>query len=1086
MLAESFRPNDGFKRVKDVLFIFWLVGVVVLFFALLTHDQADNNYLNDPSISAGNIKNVIGVVGAQLSDGLFSYFGICAFLIPFLLLYLGWVLLWNNVRWTEIEYGTIGVRIIGLNFLLISSCSLVSKADVTNVKNKGGHLGYVICDILSQYVGYTGTVLAMLAFLLAGIVLFTGLTLSSICAGVGTVVLAPFSYKDYIARFFSRLFNRTTKENDFISDESVEASDQQVEDFSIVDVPRQTDNITNNSIKDSPIDNDLPSELVDFTKPNIPSQQKNSENVSISEDNLVIPGLNTVDPEQPTVANESQTHSPIEERVEPTLNFSDVENTIVDDVATPYVESNLQANNLDTHNQNTFVENSEPKVEMKHVRTVVLPSPSKQRDEEFNNEHIDSMVPQTNEPDVSTVATNNNVTKSVENVENHNDKLNYDTNNLHLTANDDEQYIDTTNIIDFKDIRNQSENLQGDEIESLPTGFTPVAEGVNKEINRGKQEDAFAGLMPANSAENAIQRETKQPSTVAQQTSLQSINPEPIASIEPSDPPKMENNGFKFIDVDSDMPVGLNFNNNHVNLPDDDNGEYPSLNIFAKPTSNEITTSEVDILEVVRKLNACFEHCNVKAHVATKDDIDPLTGKTRSKYLYQSGPVITRYMIKLEKGYVKNIVAISKDIARLICAPSIHVIEVIPGQPYVGIEIPNIKRGFINMRSLLESAEFRESKADLPMAIGKDIVGKPVILDLAKAPHLLVAGTTGSGKSVGIGTMLVSLLMKHTPKELRLILIDPKMLEFSMYHDIPHLLTPIITDVKKTPSALRWAVQEMERRYTIMSKLGVRNISGYNNLIEQANSQNSAFKDPTWHPSDSMDMTAPKLEKFPFIVIAVDEFADLILQLKKNGDVEGLLARLAAKARACGIHIILATQSPRSDVITGVIRSNFSSQIAFKVKSGLESRIVIDESGAEDLLGYGDMLIKFNDGTNFTRRAHGAYIKDDELEMFTESWRSRGRPEYIESVTTTELNEDNAIPGEIVPNSDEKDKLYDDAVEFCRELKHRNKKYSVSLVQRQFSIGYNRASRISDLLERNGIISEPQGGSGIREVLIDE
>jgi DNA segregation ATPase FtsK/SpoIIIE-like protein len=488
---------------------------------------------------------------------------------------------------------------------------------------------------------------------------------------------------------------------------------------------------------------------------------------------------------------------------------------------------------------------------------------------------------------------------------------------------------------------------------------------------------------------------------------------------------------------------------------------------------------------MVNRINQSFKHFNVPAHVATTETFDQY-GNPVTKYLYQYGPVITRYKVKLEKGLAKAIVNISNDIARFLCVGSMRVIEVIPGEPYIGLEIPNVKRGFINMRQLLESDQFQNSKYDLPMVIGKDIVGNPVVLDLVKAPHLLVAGTTGSGKSVGISTMLVSLLMRHTPKELRLILIDPKMLEFSMYHDIPHLLTPVITDVKQSPSALRWCVQEMERRYTIMSKLNVKKITDYNNLIDRCLHEHKTFiKDPTWKPSDSMSTEAPNLEKFPFIVIVVDEFADLILQLKKNGDIEGLLARLAAKARACGIHLILATQSPRADVITGVIRSNFPSQISFKVKSNQESRIIIDESGAESLLGMGDMLIKFNDGTNITRRAHGAYIKDSELEMFAESWRRRGKPEYVEAVTKTELTEDNALPGEIVPSAENKDPLYDEVVEFCRTIKLRGKKFSTSLIQRQFSIGYNRAARLTTTLEECGIVSEAEGGIGTREILIE-
>lgn len=1060
MLAESFRPNDGFKRVKDVLFIFWLVGVVVLFFALLTHDAADNNFLNDSAAAVGNIKNVIGVVGARLSDGLFSYFGICAFLIPVLLLYMGYFLLWNNVRWYDIQYGTIGVRIIGLNFLLISSCCLVSEANISSVNNKGGHLGYVISDILSQYVGFTGSVLTMLAFLLAGVVLFTGWSLSSICEAVGTVVMAPFTHDYGILRIFSKIFQNKPVAGQSVEEPEEEEVKPESSKYSIIEVENAKTTVKATENTEALEQANAESSFVDFTKPNI--NLANNESSLKADDNLVIPGLNSFDPEQRKEPEVAPTPKSVEERVEPTLNIDEVLESEVEDKNEPYLASTASASQK--------AEEPTEEVEIKHVRTLVLPSPNQQREEQkLKNEQMEIHIPDsyqaqpslTPKEEAPAVAVSPLTKEAVELAEPAN-----------AVIAEDDKVIDTTNVINFKDIRTQNEDSEA-ELGLLPTGFTPVAEGINKELNHKEAQSPFAAAFkPTQQATPA-----SEPIKVAAP-----VKENAISAVEP---PAM-NNSFKYIDVDSDLPDGIRFNTSRIELPADDNGKFPSLSIFSKAKVEQLTASEADIYEVIEKINACFKHYNIQAHVATEEKVNPINGQSELRYLYQSGPVITRYMIKLEKGLGNKIVNMSKDLARYLCAPSIHIIEVIPGQPYFGIEIPNAKRGFINMRSLLESSEFRDSKADLAMAIGKDIVGKPVILDLARAPHLLVAGTTGSGKSVGIGTMLVSLLMKNTPKELRLILIDPKMLEFSMYHDIPHLLTPIITDVKKSPSALRWAVNEMERRYTIMSKLGVRNISGYNELIENYKRNNTLIKDPTWRPSDSMDMEAPNLDKFPFIVIAVDEFADLILQLKKNGDVEGLLARLAAKARAAGIHIILATQSPRADVITGVIRTNFPSQIAFKVKSGNDSRIVIDEGGAEDLLGYGDMLIKFNDGTNFIRRAHGAYIKDEELETFTESWRSRGRPEYVDSVITTELNEDNALPGEIVPNNDEKDNLYDQAVEFCCELKSKNKKFSVSQLQRQFSIGYNRAARIADALEKNGIVSEPMGGNGNREILIGD
>lgn len=632
----------------------------------------------------------------------------------------------------------------------------------------------------------------------------------------------------------------------------------------------------------------------------------------------------------------------------------------------------------------------------------------------------------------------------------------------------------SSNIIDFRFGVDKKSN---DEIE-LPLGFVEVADSLDSTMGNLMSRDNNQASQ--NYSDNVVS------SDVIDKPSSLSIASNYEEDDEDDDEDSMSlfsNLGEKkrlvsLDDLISDNSSNGSYNGNH-DLP-----TFPSTKIFVEPKQQHaISQQEID--EMIERLDNCLSQFKLNAKVAEKEEIDAYGNKTVRK-AYRTGPVITRFFLELgPNAKSSKIENYAQDIARNLMLENIRVIPTVKNTPYVAIEIPNKNRSTIYMRDLLESKEFNERNDALSICLGRDITNKPVIYDLAKAPHLLVAGTTGSGKSVGINTMIVSLLMKNTPEQLRLILIDPKMLEFSVYRDIPHLLTPIITDMKQVSSALRWACVEMDRRYKLMSLINVRNIDGYNEFILDKQKDGIYLKDPLWRPSDSLDNEAPALGMMSRIVIIVDEFADLMLQMKKQGDIEGMISRLAAKARACGIYLILATQSPRAEVITGTIRSNFPSQISFKVKSGMESRIVIDETGAENLLGRGDMLIKYNDGTNQTLRAHGAFISDGEVNEFADAWRARGKPNYVSEVINTELTEETAMPGERVQASNSTDELYDQIVEYCRQLKRSDKKYSISLIQRKFGIGYGRSARIADMLEENGIVSAPMGAQGAREILID-
>ncbi len=483
----------------------------------------------------------------------------------------------------------------------------------------------------------------------------------------------------------------------------------------------------------------------------------------------------------------------------------------------------------------------------------------------------------------------------------------------------------------------------------------------------------------------------------------------------------------------------------------------PTLELLTAPPAEEEPVDMFALEQTARLVEARLADYRVKAEVV---GISP-------------GPVITRFELDLAPGVkAARISNLSRDLARSLSAVAVRVVEVIPGKPYVGLELPNKRRQTVYLREVLDCPRFRENPSPLSVVLGKDIAGQPVVADLAKMPHLLVAGTTGSGKSVGVNTMIISMLYKATPEEVRFIMIDPKMLELSVYEGIPHLLTEVVTDMKDAANALRWSVVEMERRYKLMSALGVRNLAGYNEKIEQAAAMGRPIPDPFWKPGDSMDTTPPVLEKLPYIVVLVDEFADLMMAVGKK--VEELIARLAQKARAAGIHLVLATQRPSVDVITGLIKANIPTRIAFTVSSKIDSRTILDQGGAESLLGMGDMLY-MPPNSSMPIRVHGAFVRDQEVHAVVQDWKARGRPQYIDSITAGEESE-GAAGG--LDGDEELDPLFDQAVAFVVE----KRRASISGVQRQFRIGYNRAARIIEQMEAQNIVSEP-GHNGNREVL---
>ncbi|MDN8556968.1 DNA translocase FtsK [Citrobacter werkmanii] len=483
----------------------------------------------------------------------------------------------------------------------------------------------------------------------------------------------------------------------------------------------------------------------------------------------------------------------------------------------------------------------------------------------------------------------------------------------------------------------------------------------------------------------------------------------------------------------------------------------PSLDLLTPPPSEVEPIDTFALEQMARLVEARLADFRIKADVVN----------------YSPGPVITRFELNLAPGVkAARISNLSRDLARSLSTAAVRVVEVIPGKPYVGLELPNKKRQTVYLREVLDNTKFRDNSSPLTVVLGKDIAGEPVVADLAKMPHLLVAGTTGSGKSVGVNAMILSMLYKAQPEDVRFIMIDPKMLELSVYEGIPHLLTEVVTDMKDAANALRWSVNEMERRYKLMSALGVRNLAGYNEKIAEAARMGRPIPDPYWKPGDSMDVQHPVLEKLPYIVVLVDEFADLMMTVGKK--VEELIARLAQKARAAGIHLVLATQRPSVDVITGLIKANIPTRIAFTVSSKIDSRTILDQGGAESLLGMGDMLYSAPNST-IPVRVHGAFVRDEEVHAVVQDWKARGRPQYVDGITSDSESEGGAGGFD---GGEELDPLFDQAVNFVTQ----KRKASISGVQRQFRIGYNRAARIIEQMEAQGIVSE-QGHNGNREVL---
>ncbi len=938
------------KRLKEGVFSILVVFAAFLFLTLLTYDPTDSGWIYSDNRS--DALNAGGMAGAWFASVLLSLFGWLAWLIPLVIIWIGWV--FYRKQDTHINFSIIGIRWLGFILILIAGTVLsamhVKSFGIPFPEGTGGILGQIIQTKILPILNSIGTTLLSLACLLGGINLFTGLSWLEIMEWIGSKISVPF---------MAILATKTPK----IKKEEPIAVDRE-------------DNFFDNKQTKLDFESDFSNDAFkadEFTEEtfHIPPFSDNELNVSEKEPYFS---------EEPQILVETE----IEEE--------DIESKIAD--SEPKIEAGTQAVEDFLLEQVPF-EDHNISESIPEEKTEHLLFETEKIDKEDNKES-----PLEKKPVIDEFAQ-----KSLFELEE--ERLNKQQ---------------TTK----PDSNKETENIDLNDTEP----------DISEPKNKDRPEDKLNVV--STTPTSPIKPNANIPPIGLDDAEINIENPF-------ADPVKMEEKEEE--------------NQKEFQLPDIDFLDPP------KPPEGGYSELELDILS--RQVEGILKDFKVIVEVV---EIHP-------------GPVVTMFELDLAPGTkASKVTGLSTDLARALSKTSVRVVEVIPGKSVIGLEIPNEKRDMVYLREIIESPLFKEKDSVLTLAMGKDIVGNPVVADLGKMPHALIAGTTGSGKSVAINTMILSLLYKATPREVRLIMVDPKMLELSVYDDIPHLLSPVVTDMEEAANSLRWAVIEMERRYKLMSAMGVRNLAGFNKIVDDAEEAGEKIPDPTWQPAPNATLTElyerPNLEHMPYIVIVIDELADMMMVVGKK--VEELIARLAQKARAAGLHLLLATQRPSVDVITGLIKANVPSRLAFKVSSKIDSRTILDQMGAEALLGYGDSLFT-SPANNIPMRTHGAFVDDHEVHKVANFLRSMGKPDYISNITEEPSEVIIGVSAEAagVPETDSGDPLFNDAVQFVTE----SGKGSISSVQRRLKVGYNRAARMIEYMEELGIVSPPEH-NGNRRVLV--
>ncbi|WP_218742751.1 DNA translocase FtsK 4TM domain-containing protein [Vibrio parahaemolyticus] len=1034
---QSSRLN-GFQRLKECCFIVGVLSSVLLAVALFTFSPADPSW--SQTAWGGEIDNAGGLFGAWLADTLFFTFGSLAYPIPFLLAAAAWVICRKRGEDEPIDFMLWGTRLLGLTVLIMTSCGLADiNFDDIWYFSSGGVVGDVLSSLALPTLNVLGTTLVLLFLWGAGFTLFTGISWLNIVEWLGDRSLAVLAA---IANKFRGSEQETLEPqlDEFVEDKvsTKHVEDDQQDDETLphltayeVEEPKEKA-----AVHEYPIYMPQAKSETSAVKPTPEPQPQRVAAVNATptyvepEPQLKAVSTDNVDPMVERTKQLNVTIEELEAAAQQADDWASEEQT-----CQSYADTNAVYQEQVQAKHEEVVEHDTPQLESSYAEYAQFAAQQEQVQAK-HEEVVEHDTPQLE----SSYAEYAQFAAQQEQ-------------QLHVEPTPHEEpVIDTRALDDITDHAEPSEH-----IEPTISDFDVVDE-----------EETYVAPQP--------QSRSPEPQPMVQPQSVSQIQPEqapePSVAFEPA-PQEVEVEEVQDGDQDvaafqsmvssAQAKVAATQNpflmKQEQNLPVPEE-PLPTLELLYHPEKRENFIDREALEQVARLVESKLADYKIKADVV---GIYP-------------GPVITRFELDLAPGVkVSRISGLSMDLARALSAMAVRVVEVIPGKPYVGLELPNMSRQTVYLSDVISSPQFEQAKSPTTVVLGQDIAGEAVIADIAKMPHVLVAGTTGSGKSVGVNVMILSMLYKASPEDLRFIMIDPKMLELSIYEGIPHLLAEVVTDMKDASNALRWCVGEMERRYKLMSALGVRNVKGFNEKLKMAAEAGHPIHDPFWQEGDSMDTEPPLLEKLPYIVVVVDEFADLMMVVGKK--VEELIARLAQKARAAGIHLILATQRPSVDVITGLIKANIPTRVAFTVSTKTDSRTILDQGGAESLLGMGDMLY-LPPGSSHTIRVHGAFASDDDVHAVVNNWKARGKPNYIDEIISGDQGPESLLPGEQMESDEEMDPLFDQVVEHVVQ----SRRGSVSGVQRRFKIGYNRAARIVEQLEAQGIVSAP-GHNGNREVL---
>lgn len=1065
---QSSRLN-GFQRLKECCFIVGVLSSVLLAVALFTFSPADPSW--SQTAWGGEINNAGGLFGAWLADTLFFTFGSLAYPLPFLLTAGAWVICRKRSEDDPIDLMLWGTRLLGLVILILTSCGLADiNFDDIWYFSSGGVVGDVLTSLSLPTLNVLGTTLVLLFLWGAGFTLFTGISWLKIVEWLGDRALGLVAAVTNKARGTEQ--ETLEPQLDELAEDRV-ASKCGQDDLEDEPLPHLTAYDVEEPKEEAPA-HEYPIYMPQSAAEQ-PKQQFTTQPIAQPTS-------------QPAVVNAAPLQSQVQHQAQEQAQPQSVEpvRAVNTDNVDPTVERTKQLNvtieELEAAAQQADDWADEtPQVQVSQAQEpVVAPIVAQpEAPQSVAQEPAPQQVDHQQALQEPFVAPEPTVFEQVENEPSYDEYAQFEADQAQqpqvvqeqalvhapIEQPTTEQSLHEEPVINAAALDNIAEQTEPSQhIEPTISNFDVLDEEDDYQAQQPVQQVQPTHIEPQQPASQPVQPQAIQEQPMQHQAAPQSAAPAP-QDVEVEEVQEGDQDVAAFQNLVSSAQAKVAAQQNPFLVQQEQNlpvpaEPLPTLELLYHPEKRDNFIDRDALEEVARLVETKLADYKIKADVV---GIYP-------------GPVITRFELDLAPGVkVSRISGLSMDLARALSAMAVRVVEVIPGKPYVGLELPNMSRQTVFLSDVINSPQFEQATSPTTVVLGQDIAGEAVIADIAKMPHVLVAGTTGSGKSVGVNVMILSMLYKASPEDLRFIMIDPKMLELSIYEGIPHLLSEVVTDMKDASNALRWCVGEMERRYKLMSALGVRNVKGFNEKLKMAAEAGHPIHDPFWQEGDSMDTEPPLLEKLPYIVVVVDEFADLMMVVGKK--VEELIARLAQKARAAGIHLILATQRPSVDVITGLIKANIPTRVAFTVSTKTDSRTILDQGGAESLLGMGDMLY-LPPGSSHTIRVHGAFASDDDVHAVVNNWKARGKPNYIDEIISGDQGPESLLPGEQMESDEEVDPLFDQVVEHVVQ----SRRGSVSGVQRRFKIGYNRAARIVEQLEAQGIVSAP-GHNGNREVL---